>query len=72
MSNNKPILHQAVLVKKNGLPEGLLSIPKLFDLGFDVNAVDECGRTALSQIFFTQKQSEFVKEIINYFKHPGA
>ena len=67
MSNNKPILHQAVLAKLHEQKPGILTFPTLIDLGFDVNALDENGESALSQIFFTAKRSIYVEYIIEQF-----
>ena len=44
MSNNKPILHQAVLVELLGpkfIRKGVLTLSELIGLGFDVNVLDE-------------------------------
>ena len=59
MSNNKPILHQAVLVTLLGtVKKGVLTLSTLFSLGFDVNALDEYGETALSPIFSHKMQGQ--------------
>ena len=72
MSNNKPILHQAVLARLHELPVGVLTLSKLISMGFDVNALDANGESALSQIFFTTKRSIYSEDIIEKFQHPDA
>ena len=72
ISNDKPILHQAVLAKLHGLPKESLTLSKLLRIGFDVNALDDNGQSALLQVFLTTERKAPVAEIIDSFVQPGA
>ena len=71
-SENKPILHQAVLLKQTSIPKGNLTLTKLIYMGFDVNVLDENGETAISHFFKTSLQSRWLAETVDLFLNPGS
>ena len=71
-SENKPILHQAVLLKQTSIPKGNLTLTKLIYMGFDVNVLDENGETAISQLFKTSIQTKQLGETVDLFLNRGS
>ena len=72
MSENKPILHQAVQLKQTEIPKGNLTLSKLLYMGFDVNALDDNSETAISYFFKTSLQSRGLLETYDLFLNPGS
>ena len=71
-SENKPILHQAVLLMQTSMPKGVLTLAKLIYMGFDVNALDENDETAISPIFKTSLKSKFIGATVDLFLNRGS
>ena len=63
VSDKKPILHQAVLALQHGVNKGTLSLNKLLSMGFDVNALDGNGESALNHFFRATKRVGDVGQI---------
>ena len=71
-SENKPILHQAVLLMQTSMSKGILTLAKLIYMGFDVNVLDENGETAISHFFKTSLKSKFIGATVDLFLNRGS
>ena len=62
------LLHQAVHTElQNAKPRGLISLAQLIEMGFDINALDSNGESAIDQLFETSCQSAKAQTIIRSF-----
>ena len=67
VSDKKPILHQAVLALQHGVNKGKLTLNKLLSMGFEVNALDGDGDSALHHFFRASKRVGDAGQIFQEF-----